>query len=261
MKMDFEFVNHLQMEIIYGAFVQLDQRWKRERVCDAYTRLYFVQSGDGYLRMNGQEIKLEPGYLYIIPAGCRFDYGCTHLSKLFFHLMLKAIEGIDLLSAIQGICKLPMDDGEIERLLKWCISDDYADILQLKTYLYQRISACMRLHTTQKIPVRKYSEHVVRAVAYIQENLRLNLSITEMAQVLFVSESKLRKDFRNEIGMSIGKYMDNLVFLRAKQLLTDKTLSIGQISQRLGFCDQFYFSRRFKEIFQQTPSEYREEIR
>ena len=64
-----------------------------------------------------------------------------------------------------------------------------------------------------------------------------------------------------EAGMSQGKYIDNMIFLKAKQMLSDPALTIGQISQKLGFCDQFYFSRRFKENSRQTPSEYRKEMR
>ena len=64
-----------------------------------------------------------------------------------------------------------------------------------------------------------------------------------------------------EAGMSPGKYIDNMIFLKAKQMLSDPALTIGQISQKLGFCDQFYFSRRFKENSRQTPSEYRKEMR
>ena len=51
-----------------------------------------------------------------------------------------------------------------------------------------------------------------------------------------------------------------------KELEADKTLfniikstdiSILTLSRRLGFSDQFYFSRRFKEIFGKSPREYR----
>lgn len=261
MKTNYEFANRLQLEIIYSAFVELDDKWCREKVCDAYSRLYFVQSGEGYLRWDGQEMKLKAGYLYLIPAGFRFDYGCTQLEKLYFHVMLTAIEGIDLLSAIPGICRLPISKENLDDLIQWSNSSDYMDLVQLKAHLFRYIGACMQMHEIPEIPVRQHTAVVEQAIDFVRDNIRLNLRVKDIAQALFISESKLRKDFRDETGMSLGKYLDNLVFLRAKQLLTDQTLSIGQISQRLGFCDQFYFSRRFKENFQQTPSEYREEIR
>ena len=148
-----------------------------------------------------------------------------------------------------------------EKFTRWCNSNDYADLLQLKMCLYQRIGQCLQLPGMPIMPVRRHSAHIIRAIDYIRDNIRMNLQVKEIAQVLFVSESKLRKDFREETGMSLGKYIDNMIFLKAKQMLSDPALTIGQISQKLGFCDQFYFSRRFKENSRQTPSEYRKEMR
>lgn len=260
MRVNFEFSNQLQLEIVYGAVVDLDHRWQRKQVRDGYTRLYFVQSGEGYLCQGGRKIKLESGFMYLIPAHCRFDYGCTQLKKLYFHVMLTAVKGIDLLSAIPEICKIPCSGKELEDLIRWSNSKDYADILRLKSQLFQKIREAMETCEMPLVPVQEHSQIVARAIDFIQENVRLNLNAKEIAQALFVSESKLRKDFRNETGMSLGKYVDNMVFLVAKQMLAEKALSIGQISQRLGFCDQFYFARRFKEIFRETPSEFRKEL-
>ena len=51
-----------------------------------------------------------------------------------------------------------------------------------------------------------------------------------------------------EAGMSQGKYIDNMIFLKAKQMLSDPALTIGQISQKLGFCDQFIFPDASRKI-------------
>ena len=260
MKLDYEFANRLQVEVICAAFVELDETWRCEGTCDPFTRLYFVQSGEGYLRVDGQEITLKPGYMYLVPAGCQLEYGCTHLTKLFFHLMLTSVDGLDLLSAVPCVCKLPISEGAINDLIRWCNADEYLDLVQLKMFLYQKIGECLRMNHVPPIPVRKHSALVVRAIDYIRDNIHVKLCTAEIAQALFVSESKLRKEFREETGMPLGKYIDNLIMLKAKQMLTEKALTIGQVSQRLGFCDQFYFSRRFKENFHQTPSEYRAEI-
>lgn len=253
----YEYLNRLRLEIIYGAYVELDHRWKSQNVKSTYTRLYYIRSGCGYLRRNGQVIELRPGYVYMIPAGCEFAYDCTQMSKLFFHVMLTTVEGLDMLSAVPEICILPCGKEELEKLLQYSQSDDFADIFQLKMHLYQTIAACMQQHSLTAMPVRQYSALVEQAIRFIRRNISLELSAASIAKALFVSESRLRKSFREEIGMSLGKYIDDLIFLRAKQMLLDPTIPISKISQKLGFCDQFYFSRRFKEKFYQTPSEFR----
>jgi len=44
---------------------------------------------------------------------------------------------------------------------------------------------------------------------------------------------------------------------RASQMLQDTDLSMAEIAQRTGFCDQSHFDNRFKDTFQQSPKEYR----
>ena len=144
-------------------------------------------------------------------------------------------------------------------MLQYSQSDDFADLFQLKMHIYQTVAACMQQYSLTAMPVRQYSGVVEQAIKYIRRNISLELSAANIAKELFVSESRLRKSFREEIGMPLGKYIDDLIFLRAKQMLIDPTIPISKISQSLGFCDQFYFSRRFKEKFHQTPSEFRKD--
>ena len=259
MQTNHEFVNQLRLEILYGTYVELDQRWKRQGVCDSYTRVYYIHSGEGYLRQNEHLTILQPGYAYLIPSGCKFDYGCTKLTKLFFHITLTATEGLDLLSALPGIGQIPFSQQEWDELMHCYHSDNYMDLLRVKMRLYQTILTCAEQVSSLSLPIRKYSELVQRSMQYIRSNLSIRLNASAIAKALFVSDSRLRKAFRAETGIPLGKYIDELLFLQAKQLLTDRSLSIGQISQSLGFCDQFYFSRRFKEKYHQTPLEYRKE--
>lgn len=95
--------------------------------------------------------------------------------------------------------------------------------------------------------------------AYIQNNLTLQLSGEQIAQALFTSPSHLYKRFKAETGISLGAYQDKLIFYRATLLLAERQLSLKEISQQLGFCDQYYFSRRFKAQIGMTPSSYRKQ--
>jgi AraC-like DNA-binding protein len=55
----------------------------------------------------------------------------------------------------------------------------------------------------------------------------------------------------------VGKYINDLLMFEAGRLLAADGRTIGEISAALGFCDQFYFSRRFAGHFLMTPREYR----
>ena len=253
-------INTLDFEISNSAYVFLGEEWKCNRVCDPITRLYYVRSGKGFLNYSGGKIEMTGGNVYIVPSELEFSYGCEKLEKLYFHISVYGIERYDLLKSINCIYSMPFSEAEFFKLLNLYKSDDYLDFLKLKLTLYQTVADFAKRYNFSKIPVKSYSETVRKTIEYIQKNLRLNLSLQEISDALFVSASKIRTDFKKEMGVTIGKYKEDLVFLKAKNLLGMKNVSLKDISDTLGFCDRFYFSRRFKERYKKMPSQYRKEI-
>ena len=109
------------------------------------------------------------------------------------------------------------------------------------------------------IPLRpaRHSACVREATAYIRSHPTIQLTVRQLAELAHVSERTLAQTFREEMGLTPGQYMDEQVFLQAEQLLRRTDLSIQQISDRLGFCDPCYFSRRFHKRYGLSPKQYR----
>ena len=253
-------LNNLNMEVFYSAHVFLDERWKNDGVCSNFSRLYYIKEGKGYLKCNGKLTELTGGNAYLIPAGCTVSYGCTSLEKIFFHFSISTTDKNDLLDKLDSICEIPFEKDDFDIILKCSSSENYIDFLKTKSILYKTISDCAKKYDFEESFVKQYSEIVEKTINYIKQHISINLSVEEISKDLFVSDSKLRKTFKKDTGKTIGKYIDDLVFFKAKQLLAKKHIPIGEISGQLGFCDQFYFARRFKERYNQTPSEFRKEI-
>ena len=67
-------MNNIRIELYETGFADLDSEWRQQDVCSPFSRLYYVISGKGYLRIHGgdgrEELhELTPGYLYLIPNG------------------------------------------------------------------------------------------------------------------------------------------------------------------------------------------------
>jgi AraC-like DNA-binding protein len=58
-------------------------------------------------------------------------------------------------------------------------------------------------------------------------------------------------------GYAPLNYLNHLRLQRAVELLNTTDQPIKQISDQLGFSDQFYFSRAFNKIYNHSPSEHR----
>ncbi|MBE5892292.1 MAG: helix-turn-helix transcriptional regulator [Lachnospiraceae bacterium] len=103
----------------------------------------------------------------------------------------------------------------------------------------------------------KEEEIFARAQELIREKLYHN-SVASLASQLCVEPRTLYNLFLRYAGCSPKKYLKNYCIDHAKYLLLHTTKSVGQISDEIGFSNQFHFSRVFRETIGMTPSEYRQ---
>ena len=134
-------------------------------------------------------------------------------------------------------------------------------VFALQGELMRTMGDMIRLAGLAGKEVRSYSPLVRDVFAYVEKTMSSRLNVAELAETLNISPSTLAKRFKKETEMSIGAYLDQILFNQACRLLLTTDLSVGQISDRLGFCDQFYFSRYFKRHQQGTPTGYRSRMK
>ena len=254
------FLNELALNISLQGRIVLDERWHRSLVNDPFSRLYFVKEGQGWLiPEEGEKIAMESGRMYFVPAGLTFSYGCTHLEKIFFHINIAGEDGTDIFSATKKIGVLPFMPQEYEALYENLFRTDCRSLLRVKSAVYRAAAAFAELFRLEG-PERRYSKTVLGAMRLILRDTRIDWRLEDLCEKLYVSESMLRKNFKKETGMSLRQYIEKQVFAKAKTLLAANSLSIEEISERLGFCDRFYFSSRFHAVFGTPPAAYRNSI-
>lgn len=123
-----------------------------------------------------------------------------------------------------------------------------AVLIQMKT-LFDLAKS--KLENTARKPIRL-------ATAYINEHLDDQISLSDVAGRLFLSPGYFAQLFKKETGKSFTEYVADCKKEQAKEMLKLTNLSIQEISLRVGFSDQRYFSRWFKSHVGITPSEYRQ---
>lgn len=204
---------------------------------------------------------MRAGYVYFIPPSVRFCCGCEYMEKTFFHISLPTVEKYDFLLNRDRIYELPYPLDKQEELRTLLKSEDYLDIVRLGLLVSEAVLNFCTTYPEDGGKIKKYTPLTEKIIGYIEENLSVKLTVSEIARALFLSDSKIRNAFREEIGIPIGKYIDDMVFIKARQMLVDPQRSISSVSAELGFCDQFYFSRRFSERFGRSPSSFKSENR
>lgn len=83
------------------------------------------------------------------------------------------------------------------------------------------------------------------------------LRISQLAARCHLSEAQFRRVFHQHVGVTPNQFYIQVRINRAKELLSDTTMSIKQIAAKLQFEDQFHFSKSFRKVAGLSPSEWR----
>ncbi|WP_130858996.1 response regulator [Gracilibacillus phocaeensis] len=87
-----------------------------------------------------------------------------------------------------------------------------------------------------------------------------NLNLDSIAEQVNLNASYLGSLFKRATNTNILKYITKVRMEKAEELLKNKQLKIKDISEMLGYANQYYFSSSFKKYYGKTPTELREDI-
>jgi len=91
----------------------------------------------------------------------------------------------------------------------------------------------------------------------ILANLAETLEVTELARACALSRSHFSRAFKRTTGVSPQEWIRQQRIKQAKVLITGSALSLTQISQECGFCDQAHFCHLFSRSEGVNPMAWR----
>lgn len=92
---------------------------------------------------------------------------------------------------------------------------------------------------------------------FLSENVYNTVTLKDVCERFHFGKSYLSEQFKKCKGASIMSFYLDLKLSEAKRLLREEDLTIGQISERLGFESPEYFSRYFKKRVGHSPRDFR----
>jgi len=98
---------------------------------------------------------------------------------------------------------------------------------------------------------------VQKIIEYINCNYKKDIGISDVADAVGLSYSHVRRIFKEEMGVNITDYINDMRIKEAKLLLLDKQLSVKSIAEMIGYNSDQSFERYFKKIMGITPTEFR----
>lgn len=101
---------------------------------------------------------------------------------------------------------------------------------------------------------------VNQALKYMEENYTQKLKLSDVADHVYVSQWHLSKLLNKYTEKSFSDILNHVRIEKAKELLQDPSLRIGDIADQVGFLDMAHFSRVFKKQAGISANEYRNRL-
>ena len=92
----------------------------------------------------------------------------------------------------------------------------------------------------------------------LEQDLEQQISIAELCERTGLNKATLIRMVKRGVGMTPIQFRAQRRIERSIYFLQTPGLSIKEIAYRLGYCNQFYFSKEFKRVVGKTPTEYRQ---
>lgn len=110
-------------------------------------------------------------------------------------------------------------------------------------------------------PEERSCSRVAAAIRqYVKENYNRDISMQDAARAMNYSEVYFCRLFKQCFDQNFTAYLTHMRIREAKKLLEDPRASIREVSSKVGYSDSKYFSKIFKRITGQLPSEYRDSL-
>jgi two-component system response regulator YesN len=201
----------------------------------------FVQSGN-----KTQAVKILNNFLEVIFsfAGGNMD---TIRVKLFELIAFLSRAAVDAGAPLREVNRITRESFEI--------CDENTDFERL-CFLTTKTMGEFIDTVYQNRQNKKTSLHLTRAIEYIMNHYTEDLTLTGVADSVFVSEFYLSHLFRKEMNTTFSDYVSRVRIEKAKDLLRDTSARIGEIAEKAGFNDTNYFAKIFKRNSGVSPREY-----
>ena len=249
----------------------------------AFLELTYVLKGNVKHNLDGQVSILKPGDFFFV------DYGSMHsyetLDGSFFEnfdclflpeLLDPTLKGASGIRNLFEHCLLQFDMHLLpQNPSRTIFHDDEGAILSILEQMQKESeNRCpgyiemMRCCLTQILilTVRKMENASLALVGkdsssfvttYISEHYMEPITLSDIAQMQKYSLSYLSKKFKEDMGVSFVKYLQNYRILQACRLLLSTRRTVDDIANAVGYGDVKFFVRLFKRNIRMTPNAFR----
>lgn len=237
--------------------------------------MFYVLRGNLDIKIDDKMYKMQSGDIVLINAnkrhtvirneellGARFE--------IDFHLLAEYMGSMQLLFWCNTVADRNHAYSNLRRLLdriltRYFEKDDksalYLNALYFET-LYVLTSNFLVKADDVRLNLEDSQDRMrIRQIQnYVQANYQSQISLNDLADRLYLSNAYLSKYIKKNLGMTFMEYLNNVRLFHAVDELMYSDKNLTHIAYDNGFPTSASFTKAFREIYNESPSEYRKKI-
>ena len=257
-----------------------------------YIELAYVVEGEFAQHIMGKDVKFKKGEICLIDKNCvHQDYLYANNSIVLFiglandvfdEAMVENIEERGILDFLRKALmkrkdvnqflhfkpKLIKDepDAKLEEMLIWLLKElgqkDGASRYICKGLL---IRILHHISTNYEFYLSKEQRKRMNWLAFEEINRYINenyahVTIKDLVERFHFNEDYYNRLLKEKTGMTYSEYVQNIRLTQSEKLLRTTSLTIDEISEKIGYNNKGYFYKIFVDRYKMTPAKYRKII-
>lgn len=233
-----------------------------------YYLFHFVTKGKGVYKCNNKIWHIEENQGFLIRPHEETFYQADEKDPWMYYFV--AFHGtlaekiVDTINWIDGYVINPENPLAIKRIMKAiCASKDYSvgggyeyAVIGNIYLLFAELAKNGVLTRSLKPESEKLNILNV-AIDYIHNNYASELSVAEIADRVNVHRSNLYRLFKEQLGISAIKYVQNYRMDKSVYYIINTDMPICEVAENVGINDYPHFCKQFKKYYGFTPTDYR----
>lgn len=261
------YFDNVQVQLATVRYSKVPATWGDSLPAPDVSRLYFIREGRGSISVRDRTFFPRPNQLFLLPAGqpLSFHTAADHPFGKYWCHFSATVGDVNLFQLLDvPYCVEVVDvsalERQFERLIALYHHPSLTSALRIKAVLLDILSSFLEGAdgVDAGIHVRTTADNdtIHTLLAYINQHLDEKVSVQDLADLVHLHPQYLIGYFKSMLGLSPIAFLTRKRMERARHLLLQSDLSIGQIAARVGM-EPYYFSRVFKRQTGFSPRFYR----
>ena len=264
-------INNLDLKLYYCGTQNCSPNHSWGPAIKEHFKIHYIHKGKGIFRLGNKTYHLKEGQGFLICPSVIAYYKADDKEPWSYSWC--AFDGINAeaylkranLTNANPIFEYNKDDKVIkcfEEMIQATDSEKSSDLrLQSLLYLFLATivdetvldSSCEESKTNKNMYINK-------AIDFIHINYSRKIRVFDVTKFIGLDRKYISKLFKDIVGVTIQDYLISFRINKAKEMMKDKQLSIGDISRSVGYDNPLIFSKIFKKVNGLSPSKYRDSM-